>query len=112
MLTIKLQNDGITFSDFDLIEKAKVIVGKYKDGTCLCLCVSTGNIIEALRVLVARGELPYNELKIIFNDEVITLNKIAEYSRSPKGFMDWDMEFLKEVIGRRAGVMGFEKTIN
>lgn len=101
MLDIKVQKDGVAFSDFDLLEEAESIVDKYKRGVISVVCVSTGNIIEALRVMVVRDKLSYDDIRITFGEEVITLNKYAEYSKHISGFLDWDRKFLREIIGKR-----------
>jgi len=101
MLEIYYREDGKSYGDFNLIEDAKSIIKEYLNGKCTKRSVSTGNIIEALRVLVSRKELLYTDICFIFDDIKITLNEKVECSEYPKGFMDFKQKFLRELIETR-----------
>lgn len=103
MLTICYHEDGASFPDFNLLDRAKEIVEQHKRGECTHIEVSTGNIIEALRVMVSRKEISHEEVRILFKKHDIRLNENAEYARFPVGFMDHERNFLKEMLERRLG---------
>jgi len=105
MLTIVYSEMGNPYSDFNLLENAQLILDTYQksDNKNLIIMTSTENIILALRVLVSRGKLKYNELCIVFNEHNITLNEYCELTKHPEGFMDWEQKFLREIIGKRIG---------
>ena len=105
MLKIIYTEKGNSYSDFNLLENAQLILDTYQksDNKNLIIMTSTENIILALRVLVSRGKLKYNELCIVFNEHTITLNEYCELTKHPQGFMDWELKFLREIIGRRIG---------
>jgi len=106
MLKIIYTEKGNSYSDFNIIRSAEFIVEQYRLKIEQCrrdiiVKVSTSNIIQALRVLICRGILSSNEICIIFNDEEIFINEYCELTKHPKGFMDWEQIFLKEIIGSR-----------
>jgi len=104
MLTIVYSEMGNPYSDFNLLENAQLILDTYqKSDNNLIIMTSTENIILALRVLVSRGKLQYNELCIIFNEHEIYLNSYFELSEWPVGFVDWEQKFLRELIGCKIG---------
>lgn len=103
VLNVILEEGGKAYSDFGLLDRAYEIVQRYREGEISSINVSTGNIIEALRVLVSRGELNHSEIVINFGGEEITLDKLVNYSSYPKGFMDWEKGFLREIIEKRIG---------
>jgi len=95
---------GNPYSDFNLLENAQLILDTYqKSDNNLIIMTSTENIILALRVLVSRGKLQYDELCIIFNEHEIYLNSYFELSKWPVGFVDWEQKFLRELIGCKIG---------
>jgi hypothetical protein len=103
MLTIYYEKNGKAYSDFDLLEQAQEIIDDYKKGV-VDRVVSTCNIIEALRVLISRDKLCFDEMTIIFNyNETITLNEKVEYSKYPEGFKDFECDFLFELRKKRIG---------
>lgn len=101
MFIIHYNDGGVPYSDFDLLKIAQQYANQYKENQEKNLYVSTGNIIEAVRVMVSRGEIPYQEVEVHFNGEIITLNQYAEFSTWPKGFMDHERKFLREMLENR-----------
>jgi len=87
MLKIIYTEQGNSYSDFNLLENAQFIIDQYKkkidqNNRDVIVKLSTENIIHALRVLISRGELPHNELCIIFNEHTITLNEYCEFTKT------------------------------
>jgi len=108
MLKIIYCEQGNPYSDFNLLENAQFIIDQYKkkieqNNRDIIIKVSTNNIIQALRVLVSRGELSIDEICFIFNEHEIAVNKYCELTKHPIGFMDWEQKFLREIISRRLG---------
>ena len=108
MLKIVYTEKGKAYSDFNLIENAQFIIDQYhhkikQNNRDITVEVSTSNIILALRVLISRGKLQYDELCIIFNEHEIYLNSYFELSKWPVGFVDWEQKFLRELIGCKIG---------
>lgn len=101
MLNICYSEDGKAYSDFNLIEDAQKIINQYTRGESSVRNVSTGNIIQALRVLVVRGKLSHEKICFVFNDKTITLNDKVEFSIIPIGFIDWEDDFLFELRKKR-----------
>lgn len=101
ILEIYYREDGVAYGDFGLLENGQKIIKEYLDGKCSKRSVSTGNIVEALRVLVSRGELQYTDICFIFNEKKIYLNENIEYLEYPKGFLDYERTFLRELIETR-----------
>jgi len=108
MLKIVYCEQGNPYSDFNLLENAQFIIDQYKkkieqNNRDIIIKVSTCNIIQALRVLVSRGELSIDEICFVFNEHEITMNKYFELTNWPKGFMDWEQKFLREIIYKKLG---------
>jgi len=108
MLKIIYCEEGNSYSDFNLLRQAQLIIEEYQrkikqNNRDIIIKVSTCNIIQALRVLVSRDELSIDEICFIFNEHEITLNKYCELSKYPNGFMDWEQKFLREIIYKRLG---------
>lgn len=101
MLIIHYTKEGMAFSDFNLLEEAEVVVNAYHEGRIQEVSVSTTNIIEAIRVLVCRGEIEHDEVVVHFKEDIIELNDKIEFSHYPVGFMDWEQRFLCEIIKKR-----------
>jgi len=112
MLRIIYCEQGNSYSDFNLLDKAQFIIDEYKECTeqnnrNIIIKVSTSNIIQALRVLVSRGELSIDEICFVFGEHEITMNKYCEFTKHPIGFMDWEQKFLREIIARKLGVLHY-----
>jgi len=108
MLKIIYCEQGNSYSDFNLLDKAQFIIDEYKECTeqnnrNIIVKVSTSNIIQALRVLVSRGELSIDEICFVFGEHEIIMNKYYEFTKHPVGFMDWEQKFLREIIYKRLG---------
>ena len=108
MLKIIYTEKGKAYSDFNLIENAQFIIDQYhnkieQNNRDITIEISTYNIILALRLLVSRGKLQYDELCIIFNEHEIYLNSYFELSKWPVDFADWEQKFLRELIGCKIG---------
>ena len=101
MFTIHYIPDGMAYSDFHLLEMAQSFADRYKKEGVFTLHTSTGNIIEAIRVMVSRREIPHDEVQVHFKGEMLTLNEHAEYSTWPVGFMSHERDFLREMLKRR-----------
>lgn len=101
MFTIHYIPDGVAYSDFHLLEMAQSFADLYKNEGDITLHTSTGNIIEAIRVMASREEIPYQDVEVHFNGEVLTLNQHIEYSTWPGEFMSHERNFLREIIERR-----------
>jgi hypothetical protein len=98
MLKIIYKEGERAYSDFELMEKAHKIIGLYKDNVIDEFSVSSSNIILALRVLVCRGELSHSEIIFQYENELITIDEYSVLSSHPKGFCDYDVNFLKELV--------------
>ena len=108
MLKIIYCEQGNTYSDFNLLDKAQFIIDEYKkkieqNNRDIIIKVSTNNIIQALRVLVSRDELSINEICFVFGEHEITINKYYELTKWPIGFMDWEQKCLRELIEKKIG---------
>ena len=108
MLKIIYCEQGNSYSDFNLLDKAQFIIDEYKkkieqNNRDIIVKVSTSNIIQALRVLVSRDELSIYEIYFVFGEHEITMNKYCEFTKHPTGFMDWEQKFLREIIYKRLG---------
>jgi len=108
MLKIIYCEQGNSYSDFNLLDKAQFIIDEYKECTeqsnrDIIIKVSTSNIIQALRVLVSRDELSIDEICFVFGEYEITMNKYCEFTKHPTGFIDWEQKFLREIIYKRLG---------
>ena len=103
MLKIFYQENGKTYSDFNLIEEAQKIINNYKNDGWEIVIVSTDNIINALRILVCRGKLSHTEVVFKYKDETIIMNEKGELSHYPEGFCDCQKTFLRELIEFKIG---------
>ena len=108
MLRVVYCEQGNPYSDFNLLENAQLIIDHYQkkihqNNRDIIIKVSTSNIIQALRVLVSRGNLQSNEICFMFNEDVITINEHCELTKYPIGFMDWNQIFLREIIEKKLG---------
>lgn len=112
MLIIHYIKEGMAFSDFDLLREAEVVVNAYHEGRIQEISVSTANIIEAIRVLVCRGEIEHDEVVIHFKEDVIKLNEKIEFSHYPIGFMDWEQKFLSEILIKKLKEFKKEHVLN
>lgn len=103
MLEIHYRQDGKAYCDFTLLQDAQNIILEFINGKSNKRIVSTGNIIDALRVLVSRGELSHKDICFVFNDEKIFLNESVQCSHYPNGFIDYEDKFLDEILIKRLG---------
>lgn len=101
MFNIHYNDGGIPHDDFNALKNAQRYAEKYKRTKELTLYTSTSNIIEAIRVVASRGEIPYQEIQVHFNGEIITVNESIEYSSWPAGFMDQERDYLRELLEYR-----------
>jgi hypothetical protein len=98
MLKVIYTKYGDRYTDFDLLEMAKVLIDDYKSHMKEVIYVSTSNIIIALRVLVKRGTIKHTDIIFEFNGEIITINSYGKMSHYPDGFIDWNELFLDELL--------------
>jgi len=112
MLKIIYCEQGNSYSDFNLLRQAQLIIEEYQrkikqNNRNIIIKVSTSNIIQALRVLVSRGELSIDEICFVFGEHEIFINENSELTKRPIGFMDWEQKCLKEIIARKLGVLHY-----
>ena len=98
MLEIHYDEKYCSCSDFDVMKEAEKIAENYKYSTFLKVQTSTGMLVDAIRIMVIRGKIPHDEVRILFKDKVITIDKYVQYSEWPKGFLDTFDDILDEII--------------
>lgn len=97
MLKITYTEKGTAYTDFEILKQAAQIIDDYKNNNVNCVKVSTSNIIDAMRIMVARKAISFEELQIEVNDEIVSVNEYGEYSHYPKQF-DWYKKILMELL--------------
>lgn len=55
-------------------------------------------LINAFRVLVKRGHIPYEELIFKYKDQILLINKYGKLDHWPKCFCDYTEEMMSELI--------------
>lgn len=91
MKSVRYSRGGISISDFQAEEYA--LGAKDRD-----LHVSTENVITWLRVHVKYGLIDYNEIEILFKDQILKIDKNGELNHYPIGFCDYHLNALTKLI--------------
>ncbi len=97
MIKVEYTYEGGSVSDYSARDIA-VSIAKHGKSEYIWQ-FSTSNIFEHLRVLVKQGVISHEELVFIFEDQEILVNKNGTINHWPKGFLDWYMDVLTEIIG-------------
>lgn len=94
MKTIRYARDGIVVADLDAEEKAKAFLAGPDDS----IVVASAIFVEAVRVHIAEGLCPHDDVAFAFGDKVLRPNKNGSLAEWPEGFCDtWD-NFLNRIV--------------
>jgi hypothetical protein len=88
-ITIDYRKDGNAISDFEFQESDEWfawIMFIHKDDPEAYIPVSTQNAIDRIRLAVARNEIPYKDVEILFEGSPVSFNEYGAISDYPKGF--------------------------
>lgn len=99
MITIEYAGYGKPVSDFDY---EKVL----KDIIWLCLehssptpyCFSSSIIFTAIRLAIAKGEIPHDKIQFKYQDKVFSVNKYGAIMDWPTGFCDIGSRMCEEIL--------------
>ena len=76
--------NGLTCADGDAVDMARNIMGLGRR----CVTVSTGLIIDAIRVMLSTGEISVDEVEFHFDGHVLKHGADGRISDWPHGFND------------------------
>lgn len=78
------KSGGMLYADGDVMEAARNIIAK----DCTGIVVSTGLIIDAVRVMLATGEISVDEVEFQFDGKVLIHGQDGRFVDWPEGYND------------------------
>jgi len=102
-LKIVYEENGRSFSDFEIEETVRRLWDKYREEKCgaFTLRVSTGNIILMFRVLITEGVIPSENIEFEYKNQVLTPNRKGRLDFWPNGFCDQTQKLLGRMLKKR-----------
>lgn len=95
LTVIYRQKGGLVFSDGEVEEGATNLWLHRNDSpSSSVVCISTGLVVDALRVMVNENKIPSDEILFQYNNEVITCDADGRLSPWPNGFNDKTLDLL------------------
>lgn len=91
-IIIYQKTGGLHCSDGAVMETARRMVANRSPVT-----VSTGHIIDAIRVLIKTGEIDMDDVEFHFDGQVLVHNKDGRIENWPNGFNDTTLELLTQL---------------
>lgn len=106
MLTVNYTANGTAFSDFKAREIAADLAAKAGDQD-LSVDVSTENVVYALRLLVARGDIELANVAFLHEGQRVEVNQYGAAVAAPRDFCGVNVmvvhELLEAAMDRRLG---------
>lgn len=85
MITVKYSINGKSNADGLSIQLAKEIIREGKDYT-----TSTESLIDALRLMVAKGEIPKKNIQFVLKGKLVSVDDNGRYLNHPGEYSDVD----------------------
>jgi hypothetical protein len=85
--------NGTAWSDFGIREQAQALA---EGGGSVSTC--TGNLIHAVRLLIAEGKVDANDIELRFNGSHVICNRYGAIVECPCGFADTDVRICEDIL--------------
>ena len=97
MLKLEYHPEGALCNDFNAINFAKSLWESTKVGP---QHVKVGNwlIIEASRVLITEGIIPHDQLFVVYNGNIMEVNKYAAYKDFNRDIPSHSLDFSEKIV--------------
>lgn len=96
MKIIEYSDQGVAYPDHRAEEIAKEFLLSDDD----YICVSTENIITATRALVKEKLIPYDQVRFLFREEPLAMDRGAGLYHWPRGFCDATEGWLMRLLAK------------
>lgn len=80
-------------ADHNAMEVAKL----FKQNKMVRICNHV--VFDAIRVLIMRGEIPWEDVEVYHKDRIYFINKYGRCSDWPRDFFNENDDFLEELVG-------------
>lgn len=99
MLIIEYHKDGVHVADHETMAIAEGMVQRANDPErTFETRISQAMILDAFRVLIKRGAVDHKNVKIKFENKIMSVCERANLSDWPRGFCDYTENYLMELI--------------
>lgn len=98
MLILEYAPHGPAVSDFRAMDYAKDLAFLAKDTETNTAQFSNAMVLDALRVLICRGELSHEQIELRFENRAMYIDQYANLSDWPRGFCDQTENYLMEIL--------------
>lgn len=95
MITVNYCKEGKSYSDFEAESLVKLWFRNTDEYT---FHVSTENVIDYIRRMVAEGDIKHTDVQLQFNGENLEMNEYAVIKNWQKGFCDYREENAVRII--------------
>lgn len=97
MLKLEYHPEGALCNDFNVMEFAEMLWNSTKVGP---QHIKVGNwlIIEASRVLITEGIIPHDQLLVVYNGNVMEVNKYAAYKDFNRDIPSHSLDFSETIV--------------
>lgn len=66
-------------------------------------------VIDCLKLMVVEKVVPFEEVKIHFENEIVTINELGELSHYPHGFRDETRQILQRIFQQKRAIIQEKK---
>lgn len=105
-LEIYYSEEGECLPDMKVMDWAKKLVEDFNSTDChdqvYKVCVSGALMVDALRLLIAKGTLDHERVVFKYEDKLIKPNRYGYLESWPKGFCDHSCDILEELLFKAA----------
>lgn len=98
-LVISYSAGGLPLADSKAMKWAEELAETFNKGTKSCVrAVSSAVMVDAVRLLTAKGILNHEAVFFLYEGKVIHINKYGMITDWPKGFCDSRCDILEELL--------------
>ncbi|OME54116.1 hypothetical protein BSK59_16175 [Paenibacillus odorifer] len=102
ILTIEYSPNGISISDFNVVEFARTFCKNHNEFNEDAIYVVSSEIfIDAMKLMIVEGLISHEDIVFVYNNEKLKVNYLGEIERYPSGFCDAGQKILSNVIKER-----------
>lgn len=109
-LVISYMEAGLTIADIKVMKWAEELAEIFHKGTVSCLrIVSNAAMVDAIRLLIAKGVLDYKEVVFRYEGKDIKPNRYGMIVHWPNGFCDSRDNILEDLLTASIKIQKEEK---
>lgn len=98
MITLEYCPEGICVPDAKAMDYALSLVPVFKSPEDQTIKFGQDMILSAIRVLVKRGQINHESVRITFQNHTMKMDKDGHLNKWPHGFCDYTENFLMELM--------------